>query len=82
MMLAGISGGTTISDIIRAQQGDTLDALLWRERGFGPGDLHTVLDANPGLADLGTILPIGTGVVIPATASPTPRALPLVQLWD
>lgn len=71
-----------ISDIIRAQQGDTLDALLWRERGFGPDDLVTVLEANPGLVDFGIVLPLGTGVTIPPTASPTLRALPLVQLWD
>jgi phage tail protein X len=71
-----------MADMIIAQQGDTLDALLWRERGLGPADLTTVLEANPGLADLGTVLPLGTAVSIPATATPTPRTLPLVQLWD
>ncbi len=69
-------------DIIRAQQGDTLDALLWRERSFGASDLGKVLEANPGLAALGVILPLGTPVTIPATATPTPRTLPLIQLWD
>ncbi|WCM29185.1 tail protein X [Sphingomonas sp. QA11] len=69
-------------DIIRARQGDTLDALLWRERGFKASDLGPVLNANPGLAGFGVTLPLGTPVTIPATASPTPRPLPLIQLWD
>ncbi|CAN5774464.1 tail protein X [soil metagenome] len=71
-----------MADIIHAQQGDTLDALLWRERGFGASDLARVLAANPGVAALGVILPLGTPVTIPAEATPTPRTLPLIQLWD
>jgi len=71
-----------MADILRARQGDTLDALLWRERGLRASDLAGVLEANPGLAGLGTVLPPGTAVAVPATASPTPRLLPLVQLWD
>lgn len=71
-----------MADTIHARQGDTLDGLLWRERGLGPADLVAILEANPGLADLGTILPLGTAVAIPATATPAPRTLPLVQLWD
>lgn len=69
-------------DTILAQQGDTLDALLWRTRGFGPDDLVGVLEANPGLAELGTILPLGTVVTVPEAATPAPRTLPLIQLWD
>lgn len=71
-----------MADTIFAQQGDTLDALLWRERGFGPDDLAGVLQANPGIAELGVLLPIGTGVIVPETATPAPRTLPLIQLWD
>lgn len=71
-----------MADTILAQQGDTLDALLWRARGFGPDDLVGVLEANPGLAELGTILPLGTVVTVPEAATPAPRTLPLIQLWD
>ncbi|AOH83614.1 phage tail protein [Sphingomonas panacis] len=71
-----------MADVIRAQQGDTLDALLWRERGLTATDAVRVLEANPGLADRGILLPLGTPVTVPASASPKPRALPLVQLWD
>ncbi|MFN3944592.1 MAG: tail protein X [Allosphingosinicella sp.] len=64
-----------------ARQGDTLDALIWRERGLGADDIAGVLDANPGLAALGAVLPVGTRVHAP----PRPRAAPvhdLIKLWD
>jgi phage tail protein X len=66
-----------------AKQGDKLDLLLWREAAIGPSELGRVLDANPGLADLGPILPLGTVVTVPATARPaSARTLPIVNLWD
>lgn len=68
-------------DTIHSLQGDTVDALIWRERGLGAADIAAVLAANPGLADAGAILPIGTPVVMPALAT-APAALPLIQLWD
>jgi phage tail protein X len=68
---------------LTAKAGDKLDQLLWREAGLGPNDLTRVLEANPGLADVGTILPLGTVVVVPAsTETSTARVLPLVQLWS
>ncbi|MFC3581079.1 tail protein X [Sphingomonas hylomeconis] len=71
-----------MADTIRAQQGDTLDALLWRERRLGSAALPIVLEANPGLAQLGPVLPLSTPVKVPDTASAAPRTLDLVQLWD
>lgn len=68
-----------------AKQGDKLDQLLWRDAGLGPNELTRVLDANPGLADLGAILPLGTVVIVPATATQdggANRVLPLIQLWN
>lgn len=67
-------------DRVRAQAGDTLDALIWRERGLGPDDLPTVLAANPGLARLGPVLPVGTSVILP-DAPPANRLRDVVQLW-
>jgi len=68
---------------LTAKAGDKLDQLLWREAGLGPNDLTRVLEANPGLADLGTILPLGTVVIVPSsTETSTARVLPLVQLWS
>lgn len=67
--------------IVRAAQGDTLDSLIWRAAGLGAAEIARVLDANPGLADLGPILPVGHPVTIPAIA-PAPARRALVQLWD
>lgn len=68
-----------------SRQGDCLEQLIWRDAGLGPGEIGRVLDANPGLADLGTILPLGTVVLVPATPlsqADATRTLPLVQLWS
>jgi phage tail protein X len=66
-----------------ARSGDKLDLMLWRDAGLGPSELTRVLDANPGLADLGPILPLGTIVTVPATADANAtRVRPLIQLWD
>lgn len=71
---------------LMAKAGDELDQLLWREAGLGPNDLTRVLDANPGLADLGPVLPLGTMVIVPASAAAaqagTARVIPLIQLWS
>lgn len=68
---------------LTAKSGDTLDLLLSRDAGFGPDHLTRVLDANPGLADLGTVLPLGTIVIVPApTAAAATGVRPLTQLWD
>jgi len=63
-----------------AQQGDTLDALCQRHYGRTGGVVEAVLAENPGLAELGAILPHGTAVSLPevdtATVSETEN------LWD
>lgn len=73
-----------MADRIASQQGDTLDALLWRERALGPEALAPVLAANPGLAGVGALLPTGTLVIVPTTVT-TSAANPvrdMVKLWD
>lgn len=68
---------------LSAKSGDKLDLLLWRDAGLGPGHITRVLDANPGLADLGPILPLGTVVIVPASAeAPAPNVRPIIQLWS
>lgn len=70
-------------DTLTARQGDTLDALIWRERGLGTADLPAVLAANPGLAALGALLPKGTTVNLPAITAPaTAVRTDVVNLWD
>jgi len=64
-----------------ANQGETVDALCWRIYGRTAGVTEAVLDANPGLADLGTNLPHGTLVQLPEMA-PQAEQRQMVNLWD
>ena len=67
---------------VYALQGETLDALCWRVLGRTAGVVEAALIANPGLADLGPLLPHGTAVDLPDPVTRTPDARPLIQLWD
>ena len=53
---------------VRSVQGDTVDAVVWRHYGRTAGLVERVLDANPGLADLGPVLPGGTLINLPTAA--------------
>ncbi|PNM89940.1 phage tail protein [Achromobacter xylosoxidans] len=66
---------------VRAQQGDTVDALCWRHLGTTRDVVEATYGLNPGLADLGAVLPHGHVVVLP-DAAPQPTAAPAVKLWD
>ncbi|TDJ76959.1 phage tail protein [Pseudomonas putida] len=65
----------------RTQQNDTVDALCWRHYGRTAGVVEAVLNANPGLADQGPVLPAGLLVTLPdqQTAAPERQT---VSLWD
>ncbi|MEI9603247.1 tail protein X [Enterobacter hormaechei] len=63
-----------------ALQGDTLDAICARFYGRTEGVVETVLEANPGLSELGVILPHGTAVELPETESAARTET--VNLWD
>ena len=64
----------------RTQQNDTVDSLCWRHYGRTLAVVESVLQANPGLAKLGLVLPQGLEVVMPELAAPA--AKPMIQLWD
>lgn len=66
---------------VAAQQGDTLDLLCQRHLGRTAGAVESVLEANPGLAALGPVLPMGTAVTLPDQA-PAAAQTSLLQLWD
>lgn len=71
--------------IVRAQQNDTLDLLCWRHLGQTAGVVEAALAMNPGLAELGAILPHGQLVSLPDPATPastTAKTVPSVNLWD
>ena len=65
---------------INAHQGDTLDVICARYYGRTEGVFETVLAANPGLAELGAVLPHGTAVELPETQTSAVREA--VNLWD
>ena len=65
---------------IRANQNETVDALCWRHYGRTRGAVEAVLQANPGLASCGLILPQGILVLMPTLPAPAPK--PTVSLWD
>ncbi|MGY4638155.1 tail protein X [Pseudomonas sp. TE24901] len=66
---------------IRTNQGDTVDALCWRFYGRTAGVTEAVLEANPGLADHGPILPQGLVVNMPEAQTSAPQRQ-MVQLWN
>jgi phage tail protein X len=70
-----------MSRTVHARQYDTLDAICYRIYGTTAGVTERVLRANPGLADLGPVLPHGTPVMLPEITQAPSRA-PTVQLWD
>ncbi len=66
---------------VRAQQGDTVDAICWRHYGRTAGVVEQVLEANPGLADHGPVIPNGTLITLP-DAAPQAERRQMVNLWD
>lgn len=59
-------------------RGEVLDEICIA--AYGRADvIADVLDANPGLADLGPVLPYRTRVILPDL--PAPSTAPAVRLW-
>lgn len=65
---------------VTALQGDTLDQLCQRHLGTTAGTVEATLVLNPGLADLGPELPLGTPVTLPA--QPARATANRLKLWD
>lgn len=66
---------------VRTNQNETVDALCWRFYGRTAGVTEAVLEANPGLADYGPILPQGLIVNMPEAQTSAPQRQ-MVQLWN
>ncbi len=64
----------------RTRQGDMLDEICWRHYGRQSGAVEAVLAANPGLADLGPVLPVDVAVVLPDLVVVAPAVQP-IRLW-
>ncbi|MBA4355342.1 MAG: phage tail protein [Novosphingobium sp.] len=66
-----------------AQQGDTLDALCWRELGTTTdGVVETALELNPALAAGGLFIAEGTVVILPDPPASRTATVETVNLWD
>ena len=52
------------TNIVIAAQGDSVDLIAYRRYG-SHGMEQAILEANPGLAALGPIIPLGTRIVLP-----------------
>lgn len=71
----------TIERTVRAQQGDTVDAICWRYYKATAGITEAVYNANPGLADCGPVLPHGQPVKLPRIDE-AKSARTELALWD
>ena len=65
----------------RTTDGDVIDAVCRRFYGREAGAVEAVLEANPGLAELGPVLPAGTQVELPDLPRPL-ETIETVKLWD
>ncbi|MGJ3439626.1 tail protein X [Pseudomonas sp. Je.1.5.c] len=70
-----------MAEQLRTQQNDTVDAICWRHYGRTAGVVEAVLDANPGLADRGAVLPAGVLVTLPELQTTAPERQ-MVNLWN
>lgn len=69
------------STTIFTAAGDTVDHICWRHYGATANQVvEQVLAANPGLADLGPLLPAGIEVRLPAIIQPGQSKG--LRLWD
>jgi len=66
------------------KDGDTADAIAFKYYGTLAGQvMEQLLTANPGLADMGPLLPAGVAVQLPAIVpSTTSTQAQGVKLWD
>ena len=64
----------------RTIEGQTLDQIAWERYGNTSGSVEVILDANPGLAEQGPLLPGGLVIELPNYEPPKPNGG--VKLWD
>ncbi len=67
--------------LYRSEQGDTLDLICYRHYGSSHLTTEQVMEANPQLAELGTVIPENSLIELPQINSTTP-VNKSIQLWD
>ena len=61
----------------------TLDLVVWQAFGRqDAGVVEAALELNPGIADLGAFLPVGTTVELPEPQAAKPPLRETVMLWS
>lgn len=70
-----------MSQTYTTKQGEMADMICYRHYGRTAEVTEMVLDANPGLAELGPVLPFATVVTLP-DISTRKQAPTYVGLWD
>lgn len=75
--------GSTETVVVKGEA-ITLSLLVWRRfKKQSTGFVERVLDLNPGLADLGPFIPVGTAVLFPIEAPELQaKERNVVHLWD
>lgn len=68
-------------DTETSREGDTVDLIAWRRRGQTAEVTEQILELNPGLAELGPILPAGINVKLPDTPVKT-KIKNVKRLWS
>ncbi len=61
--------------------GDMVDAIAFKQYGATDTYTEALLNANPGLADRGPVLPAGVIITLPTIAPQLPQ-VQIIQLWD
>lgn len=62
-------------------QGDTADYIAWKQYGTQDGRVvEQLVAANPGLADIGPVLPAGILITLPVIQPAVSDQV--VRLWD
>ena len=62
--------------------GLTVSVIVWRRfKRSMPGLVEAIYDLNPGLADLGQTLPVGTNFVMPIPIPREQQVLDPIRLW-
>lgn len=62
--------------------GLTVSAIVWRRfKRPMPGLVEAIYDLNPGLADLGQTLPVGTSFDMPIPIPREQQVLDPIRLW-
>lgn len=64
----------------RTKYNDVLDAICYRYYDGRLGATESVLEANPGLANQGPLLPAGLIIQLPELPAAQPAAA--IRLWD